>query len=173
MKYPVIARGYKTYGGVTPPCVVHSTWSSQAMWQMHAPTFNKWHKKNKKTNKNKKVTLHMLTHSAMQGCGLTSLVVCINDKVYDIREGNVTIRSEISIMNVCSLGFQDIRECVTLWRLILWSLGCSFTTHEGGVESPKIRDPSLSSIIGTSQSSLVSAVDGAHPPIQGLTTPRV
>jgi hypothetical protein len=25
-------------------------------------------------------------------------------------------------MNIRSLGFQDIRECVTLWRLILWSL---------------------------------------------------
>ena len=81
-------------------------------------------KKNKNNKKNKKMRLHILTHSAMQGCGLTSLVVCINDKVYDIREGNVTIRSEISIMNVCSLGFQDIRECVTLWELILRSLGC-------------------------------------------------
>jgi hypothetical protein len=59
---------------------------------MHAPTFNKWHKQHKK--KNKKVTLHMLTHGAMQGCGLTSLVVCIHDKFRDIRERNVTIRSE-------------------------------------------------------------------------------
>ena len=64
---------------------------------MHAPTLNKWHKKNKKNkNKNKKVTLHMLTHGAMRGCGgLTSWVVCINDKFCDIRERNVTIRSEI------------------------------------------------------------------------------
>jgi hypothetical protein len=31
----------------------------------------------------------------MRGCGLTSLVVCINDKFCDIRERNVTIRSEI------------------------------------------------------------------------------
>jgi hypothetical protein len=37
----------------------------------------------------------MLTHGAMRGCGLTSLVVCINDKLWDIREKNVTIRSEI------------------------------------------------------------------------------
>jgi hypothetical protein len=84
---------------------------------MHAPTFNKWHKK-------KKVTLHMLTHDAMQGCGSTSLVVCINDKFCDIREGNVTIRSEIWTMYIHSLGFWDIRECVTLWRLILRILGC-------------------------------------------------
>ena len=28
----------------------------------------------------------MLTHGAMQGCALTSLVVCINDKFCDIRE---------------------------------------------------------------------------------------
>jgi hypothetical protein len=63
------------------------------MWHMHAPTFNKWHKKKK--NEDKKVTLHILTHGAMRGYGLTSLVVCINDKFRDIRERNVTIRSEI------------------------------------------------------------------------------
>jgi hypothetical protein len=64
------------------------------MWHMDATTFNKWHKK-KNENKNKKVTLHILTHGAMRGCGLTSLVVCTNDKICDIRERNVTIRSEI------------------------------------------------------------------------------
>ena len=54
---------------------------------MHAPTFNKWHKeKRRKKNKNKKVTLHILTHGAMRGCGLTSLVVYINAKICDIRE---------------------------------------------------------------------------------------
>jgi hypothetical protein len=31
----------------------------------------------------------------MRGCGLTSHVVCINDPFRDIRERNVTIRSEI------------------------------------------------------------------------------
>jgi len=61
---------------------------------MHSSTFNKWHKKNKNKNKNKK-TLHMLTHGAMRGCGLTLLVVCINDKFHDIRERNVILRSEI------------------------------------------------------------------------------
>ena len=69
--------------------VVHSTWPSRAMWHMHAPTFNKWKKKKKK------VTILRLTHGAMRGCGLNSLVVCINDKEFDIRERNVTIRSEI------------------------------------------------------------------------------
>jgi hypothetical protein len=64
------------------------------MWWMHAPTFNKWHKKKKK-NKNEKVTLNMLTHGAMRGCELTSWVVCINDEFHDIRERNVTIWSEI------------------------------------------------------------------------------
>ena len=66
----------------------------------------------------------MLTHGAMWGCELTSLVVCINDKFCDIRERNVTIRNEIWTTNICSLGFPDIRRCVTLWRLILRSLGC-------------------------------------------------
>jgi hypothetical protein len=72
----------------------------------------------------RRLTFHMLTHGAMWGWGLTSLMVCINDKVSDIRERNVTIRSEILTMHVRSLGFRVIRECVTLWRLILWSLGC-------------------------------------------------
>ena len=56
---------------------------------------NKWHKKKKNKNKNKKKTLHTLTHGAMRGCGLTSMVVCINYKTCAIRERNVTIRSEI------------------------------------------------------------------------------
>ena len=37
----------------------------------------------------------MLTHGVMQECGLTSWMVCINDNIRDIRERNVTIRSEI------------------------------------------------------------------------------
>jgi hypothetical protein len=51
---------------------------------MHAPIFNKWHKKKKK--KKKKKALHILTQGAKRVCGLTSLVVCINDKIRDIRE---------------------------------------------------------------------------------------
>jgi len=35
-----------------------------------------------------------LTHGATQGCGLTSSMVCINNKSGDIRKRNVTIRSE-------------------------------------------------------------------------------
>ena len=93
--------------------VVHSTWPSQAMWHMHAPTFHKWHHMKKK-NKNKK-TLHILTRGVMRGWGLTSLLVCINDKIHDIWERNVTIRSKIWTTNIRSLGFQDIRERVILW----------------------------------------------------------
>ena len=47
-----------------------------------ATTFNKWQQKKKK----KKVTLHILTHGAMQGCELISLVVCIDDKIRDMRK---------------------------------------------------------------------------------------
>ena len=68
--------------------VVHSTWPSRVMWHVHAPIFNKWQKE-------KKVALYMLTHGVMRGCGLTSLVVCISDKIHDIKERNVIIRSEI------------------------------------------------------------------------------
>ena len=78
------------FNGVVWCGVVCSTWLARAMWQMHAPMSNKWQKKN-----NKKVTLHMLTHGTMRGCGLISLVVCVNDKFCDIRERNATIRSEI------------------------------------------------------------------------------
>ena len=66
-----------------------------------------------------------LTHGAMRGCGLTSLVVCINEKKRDMRERNVTIRSEIWTTNIRSLGFRVIREWVILWGLILRSLGCN------------------------------------------------
>jgi hypothetical protein len=107
---------------VTYASMVHSTWPSRAIWQTHAPTFNKWHKK-------KKVTLRMLTHDAIQGCGLTSWVVCIDNKSCDIRERNVTIRSEIWTTNIRSLGFRDIRGCVTLWRLLLQSLGCIMSQY--------------------------------------------
>ena len=100
--------------------VVHSTWPSRAMWLMHSPTSNKQQKK----NKNIKKTLHILRHCTMWGCEMTSLVVCMNDKVHDIRERNLTIRSEIWTTNIRSGGFRDIREWVILWRLMLWKLGC-------------------------------------------------
>ena len=82
---------------LTPVGVVHSTWPSRARWHMHASTFNKRHKKKNKKNKNKtkKVTLPKLTHGGMQRYELTSLTVCINDKIWDTKERNVTIRSEI------------------------------------------------------------------------------
>ena len=76
------------------------------MWHMHAPTFNKLHKKK---NKNK-VTFHILTHGVMRGCELTSLVIYIDDKICDIWERNVTLRSEILVTNIRLLGFQFIRE---------------------------------------------------------------
>jgi hypothetical protein len=69
-------------------------------------------------------TLHILTHGAMRGCGLTAFMVCINDKIRDIRERNVTTRSERT--EICSLGFREIREWVTLCRMILRSLGCTY-----------------------------------------------
>ena len=85
----------------------------------------------------KKVTLYMLTHGAMWGCGLTSWVVCINDKFHDIRKRNMTIRSKIWTTNIRSVGFWDIREYVTLWKLGLWSLGCMHTnTHNIYTHTP-------------------------------------
>ena len=75
----------------------------------------------------------MLTHGAMWGCGLTSLVVCSNDKFRDIRERNVPIRCEIWTTNIRSLGFRDVREFVTLWRLILRSLRCTLWRNQDQV----------------------------------------
>jgi hypothetical protein len=67
----------------------------------------------------------MLTHGTMRGCGLSSwALVCVHDKFHDLRERNVTRRSEVWTTNIHSLGFQDIRDCVTLWRLILRSARC-------------------------------------------------
>ena len=98
---------------------LHFTWPSQAMCRTHAPTFKK----------KKKMTLHILTHGAMRECGLTSLMACINDNICDVREKNVTNRSEIWTTNIRSLGFHDTREWVILWKLTLRSLGC---THKSG-----------------------------------------
>ena len=97
-------------------------------WRTHAPTFSTLQEK----KKNKKVTLHILTDGAMRGCGLTSLVACINDKSHDIRDRNVTVRSEIWTTNVHPLGFEDITEWVILWRLILRNFVCSMATTGGG-----------------------------------------
>ena len=74
----------------------------------------------------KKRRIHSIYWYMMQmgECGLTSMVVCSNGKTHDIRERNATIRSEIWTKNIRSLGFWDSRECVTLQRLILRSLGC-------------------------------------------------
>ena len=59
----------------------------------------------------------------MQASASNSLVVYFNVKTCDIWEENVIIKSEISIENAHSLGFQDIRG-VTFRRLIVWSLEC-------------------------------------------------
>ena len=98
------------------------------MWHMYAPTFNKWHKKKKK--KKLKVTLHILTHGAMQCEGVGWLLWWLTlNKTRDIRERNVTIKSEIWTTNNRPLGFWDIREWVIIWWLILRSFGCTCILH--------------------------------------------
>ena len=91
---------------------------------MHQQSTSGIRKRKKKKKKTKKVALHISPHGATRGHGLTSLVVCNYDKFHDTRERNVTTKSEIWTTNIRSLGFRDIREWVTLWMLILWSLGC-------------------------------------------------
>ena len=85
------------------------------------------------------------------GCGLTSLVICINDKFGDTRKRNVTIRCEIWTMNIRSPGFQDIREWVILWGLILRRLGCiAYRLLRPG--SNEHLDKTLSKVIGWNNS---------------------
>ena len=50
-------------------------------------------------------------------------------KLRDIRERNVTMRSEIWTTNIRSLRFQDIREWAILWGLISRSLRCISQTQ--------------------------------------------
>jgi hypothetical protein len=47
-------------------------------------------------------------------CGLKSLVDYFNVKTCDVWEVNVTTRREILIEKICSLGFKDIREGLTI-----------------------------------------------------------
>jgi hypothetical protein len=68
---------------------------------------------------------------------LTSLVVCINELFYDIRERNVTIRSEIRTTGIRSLGFREIRGvvlCSVLMCLISardsWCVGYVYSSIE-------------------------------------------
>ena len=62
---------------------VHSTWpSGRCDKQMHQHSTSGIRRKTKKVVK---VTLHMLTHGAMRGCGLTSSMVCLNDMFRDIK----------------------------------------------------------------------------------------
>ena len=67
---------------------------------MPAPTFNKWHKEKEKEKKNKKVALHILTHGAMRGCGLTSWVVCTNDKNSWYKEEKSDNKSDIMWVDI-------------------------------------------------------------------------
>ena len=64
-------------------------------------------------------------HMALcEGVGWHLQWFALMTKFCDIREKNVTIRSEIWTTNIHSLEFRDSRECVTLWRFISRSLGC-------------------------------------------------
>jgi hypothetical protein len=60
----------------------------------------------------------------MRTCGLNSLVFYLYVEIHDIWERNMTIRNEIQTKITRSLGFQDLREGVTLGRLMLRSLEC-------------------------------------------------
>ena len=43
--------GIQIHSPLTSVGAVHSTLPSRAMWHMHAPTFNKWHRKKKEKEK--------------------------------------------------------------------------------------------------------------------------
>jgi hypothetical protein len=56
----------------------------------------------------------MMTMWFVRACGLKSLVIYFNIKICDIWEKNMAVRSEIMTENIHSLGFQGIREGVTI-----------------------------------------------------------
>ena len=56
----------------------------------------------------------MMTTWCVRARGLNSLMVYFNAKSPDVWEGNATIRGEIWITNIYSLGFQDIGKELTL-----------------------------------------------------------
>ena len=60
----------------------------------------------------------------MPVCGLVSLVDYFNAKTHNIWEGNVTTRRETESEHIGSLGFGNIKEGVTLQRVILWKSRC-------------------------------------------------
>ena len=60
----------------------------------------------------------MTPSSCVRACGLNSLVVYFNVKTHDVWEGDMPTRSEIQTKKIYSLRFWDIREGVTLRRLI-------------------------------------------------------
>ena len=109
--------------------VVHSTWPSRAMqcgicMHQHSTCrrirIRRWHS----------TYWHM---AQCEGCWLTSLTACINDKIRDIRERNVTIRSEIWTTNIRSLGFRDIREWVILWGVDIMEFRVYMFASERGM----------------------------------------
>lgn len=94
----------------------------------------KWHTNNHRTPQNIDLTREVHTHGTIRGCGLTSLVICTNGKTHDVRKTNATIRTDIWIKNICSVGFRDIKlTCerllgcwLQLWRqiqMIIWVEG--------------------------------------------------
>jgi hypothetical protein len=55
----------------------------------------------------------------LRACDLTSLVDYFNAKTCDIWKRNVTTKREFLTEHIHSLGLGDIREGLTLWRVIL------------------------------------------------------
>ena len=70
-------------------------------------------------------TITMMATLYVRACDLNILMA----KIHDIWEGNVTTRREIEIGRICSLRFHDIREGVTLRRVILRRLRCINLNH--------------------------------------------
>ena len=113
--------GILTHSPLTSGGVVHSTWSSRATWHLHAPTFNKWHKK----YKNKKVTLHIIDtwHNARVCVDFFSSSYYWRNSWYkgekcDNKEWNLNYKHPFPRV-------RDIVEWVILWRLTLRRLGCT------------------------------------------------
>jgi hypothetical protein len=105
---------------ITYASVAHSTRPSRAMWQTHAPNIQQEAEEEKEdtphvdTWRNVKVWVDFFS-------GLHQWQIpWYKKKKYDNKEWDLNTTS------IRSLGFCDIKECVTLWRSILWSFGCVY-----------------------------------------------
>ena len=111
------------------------------MWRRYAYDIMEWHKVDFATMTTKTTR----TMWCVRACW-NSLMDYLNVKYCDIWEENVTTRRDTWSKKICSLGCHDIREGVTLRRMIWQKLGC-FTYNRCGSFIPYQFDYKYQSVV--------------------------